>query len=104
MQMRDLFEDNFVLNRSEFEEPIVKNNLYKQSLGANRPTNRPKLHTIICQNWQITTWQKQDQLRKVMQSRVQLLSRLSNWLLGEAEDNREQLRKGLKLQTNKVAN
>ena len=45
---------DFVLNRSQFEESIVENDLHKQVWGTNRPTDQPKSRTIARQTWQAT--------------------------------------------------
>ena len=63
---------DFVLDRSQFEEPIVKNNLHKQGQGTNQPTNQPKLRRIARQNQQTTAWKSQEQSKTVMQSCAQL--------------------------------
>ena len=95
---------DFILDRLQIEESIVKNNLYEQGQGTNRLTDWPKLHTIAWQNQQTTAWQSRKQSRTVTQSRARLLGRPNKRLLSETEDNQERLRKRPKLQTNKVKN
>ena len=95
---------DFTLDRLQIKESIVKNNLHKQGQKTDRPTDRPKLHTIVWENQQTTAWRRQEQSRTVMQSCAKLLDKPNKRLFGEAEDNQERLRKRPKSQTNKVKN
>ena len=47
---------DFVLDRLQFKELIVKNDLHKQGRGTDQPTNQPKSRTIARQTRQTTAW------------------------------------------------